>query len=379
MGENTLKLLAALVKQSDANNTGSRPVNIFYDNAQNIYGRCTPNWSSMGLNMTGRTTVMKESFRSTRPIAEFAVNVLYRLKPHGGDTDHKELNDRGLIEETQRNGHPWWNVRFNQVNGPQPSFKKYNSIPNEIDAIGDQICEWIQIDGVDPSDICVLYIGKNIRRELTDRVGPKLKVAGAKLLVETGMEIGRDQSTVLATTPHSFKGYDAEIIVVAGVDQFIAKNKETHEPEILATTLYVAMTRARSILAVYGLERRPAKPLPIKLLTVLQDCLDSVLDRPDVDKEISKKDEFDDLLAEVGSEHRDWLESIWKFDVQQDPIQTSDGEILGEPVFWFRVKGQTIACSAMAVQERRLGTNWRMRESKSFFLELLFDAAAANF
>ncbi len=40
----------------------SRSVNIFYDNAQNIYGRGTPTWSELGLGMRGRATVMKESF-----------------------------------------------------------------------------------------------------------------------------------------------------------------------------------------------------------------------------------------------------------------------------------------------------------------------------
>lgn len=38
MGPNTLKLLSALVAQTDENDPNSRSINIFYDNAQNVYG-----------------------------------------------------------------------------------------------------------------------------------------------------------------------------------------------------------------------------------------------------------------------------------------------------------------------------------------------------
>ena len=62
LGPNTLKLLTALVEHGDPDDPKSRSVNIFYDNAQNIYGRSTPKWSEMGLDMRGRSTVMKESF-----------------------------------------------------------------------------------------------------------------------------------------------------------------------------------------------------------------------------------------------------------------------------------------------------------------------------
>ncbi len=39
--------------------------------------------------------------RSTRPITEFALNVLYRLQPPESNADHKELVTRGLIENQQ--------------------------------------------------------------------------------------------------------------------------------------------------------------------------------------------------------------------------------------------------------------------------------------
>jgi hypothetical protein len=76
MGRDTLKLLSALVELADPNDPKSRSINIFYDNAQKLFGRTDEkwSWSDIGLDLRGRSTVMKESFRSTLPIAEFALS-----------------------------------------------------------------------------------------------------------------------------------------------------------------------------------------------------------------------------------------------------------------------------------------------------------------
>ncbi len=69
----------------------------------------------MGLDMRGRSTVMKESFRCTRPIAELAYNVLHRLAAEEvNDADFKELRELELVEAGERARIPWWNLRFTQ-------------------------------------------------------------------------------------------------------------------------------------------------------------------------------------------------------------------------------------------------------------------------
>jgi hypothetical protein len=50
---------------------------------------------------------------------------------------------------------------------------------------------------------------------------------------------------VLVTTPHSFKGYECEVCVVLGMDQFVARGRGP-----LAAAIYVALTRARTLLRV---------------------------------------------------------------------------------------------------------------------------------
>lgn len=338
MGPNTLKLLSALVKQTDEDDPNSRSVNIFYDNAQNVYGRSTPKWSELGLDMRGRSSVMKESFRSTRPITEFALNVLYRLQPPESDTDHKELVERGLIERTQRNAKDWWNVRFNQVDGPQPIFRRFTDLDQEFDSIGDQIISWIEKEGVKPSDICVIYNNQRVAWRMKQHVEPKLNAIGVQLVVETGQAFSRDPRSVTVTTSHSFKGYDAEVVVIPGVDQFVAQGTG-----ILANNLYVAMTRARSILAIYGLRR--ASVHEAQIMSVLQECLELLVDRADVDKEISNIDEFEDVVERIGQNHRSWLANLWKKHwIEQEPILAEGGEIVAEPVFWFQDDQRTFAC-----------------------------------
>ena len=242
MGPNTFRLLNRLIKENGAEG-GGLCISIFYDNAQNIYGRATPKWKDIGLDMQGRSTIMKESFRSTKPVTELALNVLYQVQPPE-DEDHKELVRLGLIQAEQWGGTPWWNVHFNQVDGPLPTFQRCATVKEEVRKIADQLVLWIKKEGVRPGDICILYVGKAIENELERTVAPELRAVGATLAIQRGERFTSDSGAVIATTPHSFKGYDREIVVIAGVDAFA-------EPE-RARTLYVAMTRARSLLAVYG-------------------------------------------------------------------------------------------------------------------------------
>jgi superfamily I DNA/RNA helicase len=337
MGPNTLKLLSNLARQTDPEQPRNRSVNILYDNAQNLYHRATPRWSEINLDMRGRSTIMKESFRSTSQITEFALNLLYTLQPPVNDEDYKELRKLGLVEEVMRADRLWRKVKFNHVNGPLPVYKKYDNLEREIDAIGDQLVRWIRDESVNPDDICILYIGENVRWRIENQLVPKLKNIGKRLLVQTSQSFSFDGKTVHATTPQSFKGYDSEIIVIAGINQFIAGG------QILGNTLYVAMTRARSLLYIYGKSTSSVNEL--RLLHAVEYCLDCLKERPAIDNAISKYDDIHDILEIIGNDHQAWLESLWeKYAVEQEPIIAEDGEILGEPLFWFKAGDRRYAC-----------------------------------
>lgn len=248
MGPNTLRLLLSLVEQTDDGDRNSRSAHIFFDNAQNIYGRKTPKWSEFGLDMRGRSTIMRESFRSTQPITDLAVNLLHRLAPAGDLHDHKELISLGLIECTQRNGEEWLQVGFNQVQGPKPFFQRFDSLDAEMVALGNDIARLILKEGVAASDICLIYNGKAVVRLLETKLAPKLAEFGVELSVQTNRPFERQTNTLLVTTSHSYKGYDAEVVLIPCVDQYT-----TQDGQVLSANLYVAMTRARSLLGIYSL------------------------------------------------------------------------------------------------------------------------------
>jgi len=113
--------------------------------------------------MRGRSTVMKESFRSTQPITEYALNVLYRLRPPERDPDHRELFERDLIERSDRNRRPWWRVRFNQVQGPAPNFRRYATRQQELREVAARVESWIRKDGVKPRHIRIVSLQPNVR------------------------------------------------------------------------------------------------------------------------------------------------------------------------------------------------------------------------
>ncbi|GIX00562.1 MAG: hypothetical protein KatS3mg111_3894 [Pirellulaceae bacterium] len=347
MGPNTLKLLSALVRQVDGSDTNSRAVNIFYDNAQNIYGRGTPRWSEFGLDLRGRSTVMNESFRSTKPIIEFALNVLYRLQPPENDPDHKELLSRGLVERTARGDAQWWTIRFNQIDGPKPTFRQFTSTRQEMQAIGQFCRQLIEVEGVDPADICLLYNGQNIKRRLEREVAPRMAEIGVTLSVQTG-RFERCGDVLLATTPHSFKGYDAEIVIVPGVDWYVSE-----KVGVLASNLYVAMTRARSMLVLFA-ENRADKHAQ-RLYDVLGECMDILEYRPKVEKTASPMDDVADLVEIIGEEHRKWLVGLLRrYKISQEPLFTKSGEIIAQPLFWFATEHGKYACFAPRRPSQRI-------------------------
>ncbi|MBE2233047.1 MAG: AAA family ATPase [Anaerolinea sp.] len=338
MGAHTLRLLAALVSQSDPDDANSRAINIFYDNAQNVYGRSTPKWSDLGLDMRGRSTVMRESFRSTKPITEYALNVLYSLQPPISDPEHRELVERQLIEKTDRDGRTWWQVRFAQTHGPVPVLKKYQSLDKQIDAIAGQIIQWVKTEAIIPGDICLLYNSPDVRNAINGRLVFLLKQQGITLELLTSKLVQPDSSRVLATTTQSFKGYDAEIVVIVSADRFVGSGK------ILANVLYTAMTRARSVLYVYTNSANAAGQGQI-INNVLTGCLDELQSVDQRAEATSPIDDMADLLNIIGPQHESWLRDIWrKYKVVQEPLLAADGEILAEPVFWFHAGISTFAC-----------------------------------
>ncbi len=330
MGPSTLRLLLSLVEQGDPNDENSRSAHIFYDNAQNIYGRKTPTWSEFGLNMRGRSTIMRESFRSTKPVTELAVNVLMRLSEDENRKDQKELMSLGLVESTTRKNQQWLNVRYNQIHGPSPIFQTFDNRNEEIVRIAKHIRHLTQEEAVRPNDICIIYNGKRLAEDLQTQLAPALSKIGIELSLQASRPFERKTNTLVMTTSHSYKGYESEVVLIPGVDQFV-----TGERVILANNIYVAMTRARSLLAIYG--TRNSSPATLQIFDTLNRCIELLNSNAEAVFERSELDDFNDLLAEIGVEHQKWLRQLWKrFEIKREPILDVSGKVLAQPLFWFK-------------------------------------------
>ena len=278
MGPSTLKLLLSVVEQSDESDSNSRSAHIFYDNAQNVYDTKTPKWSEFGLDLRGRSTIMREGFRSTRPISELAVNVLQRLSTKQDRQDHRELISLGLLKETQREREDWLEVRFSQVTGPSPIFHRFQQRSEEMKAIARHLRHLTEVDGIAPTDICILYNGR-AKNALETHLAPLLKEWGIELSFQKNSAFQRKPNTLLATTPHSYKGYESEVIIIPCVDSYVAS-----EGRILEFGLYVAMTRARSLLAIYGTTTGGFEPSR-KVMETIEQCIATQRTRPTIEVE----------------------------------------------------------------------------------------------
>jgi hypothetical protein len=241
----------------------------------------------------------------------------------------------------------WWNVRFNQIDGPKPEFRKFESLDKEFVAIAEYCRQLVQDEGVKPSDITIIYNSKFIRARLEEIVAPVLKDLGVVLSVQTNQAYQRNANAILATTSASFKGYDSEVVIIPGIDFFRAQDKG-----VLASSLYVAMTRARSILTLFA--HRNSNPNAKRIFKAVEDCLDCLDAKPVIDAEISPQDDLEDVLLWIGEENRRWLERIWlEKQVSQEPIFADNGELIAEPLFWFREHGVIHACFGREVLSTR--------------------------
>jgi hypothetical protein len=99
---------------------------------------------------------------------------------------------------------------------------------------------------------------------------------------------------------------------------------------------------------------RNSNPNAKRIFKAVEDCLDCLEARPAIDAEISPQDDLEDVLLWIGEENRRWLERIWlEKEVSQEPIFAENGELIAEPLFWFREHGVIHACFGREVLSTR--------------------------
>lgn len=245
--EEDFRLLKELCRKAP----GTEPsLFVFYDDAQNLYGRQRPNWNSVGLKIVGRSYVMSECFRNTRQIVEAAFNVLYgsfaieKTKvPTKSFGDIATLEEKQLLEQVDG----VWKTRFARRDGLAPRCTIAAGRQRQWEAIVERLRWLIEEQQVRPEDIHVLVYFRNQIEKLV------AALAAERIPSVEGIHVATTQKDALlhqrgwlsVSTVASAKGYDAYCVLLAGADEFPTDIQGR-------ASFYVACTRAIEYLEVFA-------------------------------------------------------------------------------------------------------------------------------
>lgn len=240
-----LRLLQRLARV--ASKSGERGISIYYDDAQNLYGRSRPVWRDLGIHVTGgRTVVLQRGRRTTRPIATLAMNVLvgsYGTGPAAGTrhfADLETLRENDLVIETDDG----IVVDFAQRSGRNPEIIVAATAEDEVEEVVTRVRDLVRCEDVRPNEILIQSDchWKTLRpfREALEGSGFKVRRAfddRDQFLFEDGV--------ITLSTIHSAKGYDAPIVFIVNAQGFDGDRKSR-------ARFYVGSTRAQLHLVVSG-------------------------------------------------------------------------------------------------------------------------------
>lgn len=247
------RLMLDLVRPNEI--TGEKPILIFYDDAQNLYGRARPVWKDVGINVLGdRSRPMRECFRNTRQIVELAFNVLLGSQAPSDQrvqtrtyADVSYLKERRIVEDLGDHVR----VRFAEREYRVPEIREFPNEEAEYSWIADEIVRLIEDQQVRPEDILVVFHQPFLFNYglLEQKVGtglPNLQFVHPfgdhqedkdRFILQPGC--------LTVSTVFGVKGYDAPIVFLAGTDRFGVDRRGR-------AAFYVAATRAKLQLYVTG-------------------------------------------------------------------------------------------------------------------------------
>ncbi len=250
--------------------TDRKNIVVFYDDAQNLYGRPRPTWSDLGIQVIGRASVMKTCYRNPKQIMEFAFNLLLGAAAEMRVStrefaDAKFLKDNGLVEELPDR----WLVHFAaRADGEVPPVKLFATRLKEVKWLAAHLKWLIEEQGVQAEEILLVaqrpsefewYLEQEIRHyfpqmaRLNKPYG-KNRTEKERLIFQNG--------TLTLTSVQSAKGYDCPVVVLIGVDLF-GLDVESR------AAFYVAATRAKMRLFVSGLHKTNSLAAEAEALSAL--------------------------------------------------------------------------------------------------------------
>lgn len=217
---------------------------IVHDSAQNIY-RKGFSFKSIGIQIKGRTKILKTNYRNTCEIAHLAASFLNRGVKF---TDEVLKDDEGQLLEIIR---PQVTLR----SGSPPQLIECQSFREECAEVAARVKLWVEKGKYAPQEILILYVKKGATSK-----DDKYIQAVLNSLEEAGVEyewITRNQQAkrsfelssakVKVSTIHSAKGLDFAAVAVVGLSLLPSSTKQV---EVERKLVYVGLTRARNQLLI---------------------------------------------------------------------------------------------------------------------------------
>ena len=230
LSETMMRLIRHLIPE------GSNDLFLVGDGLQRLYPGGY-SLAKLGINVTGRSALLKRNYRNTREIMRTAHMMMSGIS----FDDMEELGTKPV--------EPEYSVRT----GPTPLLRRFASLDEELAWIGDEIARLVVKAGFRNEDIALLYrFHEPYRKQIIQQLGLRFPV----------VELGKDEMTyfgpgVKLTTFDSAKGLEFKVVFVVGVtDGSLVPRDDlslegTELDEYMARErrqLYVAMTRARDLL-----------------------------------------------------------------------------------------------------------------------------------
>ena len=226
---------------------------VFYDDAQNLYGRQRPIWSDLGLEVRGRAVIMDECFRNTRQILEPAFNLLVGSHADGPRSvatssfaDIVTLKEKRLVAIEDEH----IRVLFTAREGNPVAWRMCEDRNAEQSWLASRCEHLLKSDGLLPQDILVLSFrldrAAELANALANRIGQQWVHRPFEESEKDRLAIQPGRTTV--STVASAKGYDAPYVILASADDF----PDDVEGRV---SFYVGCTRAREWLKVSWVKR----------------------------------------------------------------------------------------------------------------------------
>lgn len=226
--DNAYRLIRALAGEEHPND-----IFIVGDSHQRIY-RNHPALSKCGINVRGRSSILKINYRTTEEIRKHAFALLKGLSFDDLD-ENLDLGDKCQ----------------SLTHGEKPVFKNFNSANGEFDFILSEIKK-LKENGVKLIDICVVARTKKL---VDDYIALFTKAGIRSYTIKRNKIDDRSFDGLRVATMHRVKGLEFKYVFIVAANKRIiplpsAINKTDMISEMESTTsekclLYVAMTRAQ--------------------------------------------------------------------------------------------------------------------------------------